>query len=228
MSEQKNLALTGGQVVVARPSEMFSPRLWKLATDEADGEARRAKLAVIARDPALRAEAARLLPELVRMIDGRPSNAELEVALGPLLIVKRKPDFGPNVDTAKMTAAWQAIYYDHLRRFPIQAVRAGVKDLVATHIYPDMPQPAELVKACEPYAWKIRTAQARLKMALDLPEPPARVDRKANLEAMRAAGWLNQNGEVDAARILSTARRPNYPKPSESPQQMAARLRGEA
>lgn len=226
MTEPQNLTLSGGQVALTRPSEMFTQRLWDLATTACDASERRAKLGAIARSPKLREEAATLLPELDRMIAGRSSNAEVEAALAPLLLVKRRPDFGQGVDLERMTAAWLAIYRDQLRKYPISAVRAAVKDLLASHPYPDMPQPAELVKATEPYAAKIVMARGRLKMALEMSAPAQPIDRAANRKALAEAGWLNPDGTVSAARILTKGvKRPNYRRPAESPQEMAERLR---
>lgn len=232
MAERQDLALTGGSANVTRPSELFTPKLWTLATSEASEAAdRRARILAIAENEALRTEAARVLPELQRMIDGRPSNDELGQAMQPLLVVKRLPDFGPGKEGAALKAAWLAIYYGQLRAFPLQAIRAGVRDVIGTHVYPDMPQPAEIVKAVEPYAIKIRTAHYRLKEALRLDRKPVReVDRKANLEAMRAAGWVDEQGNVVVSRILGQSKGPppGYRRPSVSPQEMAAKLRSQS
>jgi hypothetical protein len=47
---------------------------------------------------------------------------------------------------------------------------------------------------------------------------------------MRQEGWLDENGEVSSARIMASLKRrgpaPAYRQPTETPQQMAARLRG--
>lgn len=233
MTEQKNLALSGGQIAVTRPSELFTPRLWKLATEPADGADRRAKISAIARTPALREEAARIVGEIARMLDGRCSNADLDGALQPLLLTKRSPAFNapsPKAEEA-LRRAWMEVYYGQLRVFPLAAVRAAVKDLVASHIYPDMPQPAELVKAAEPYATKIRMAHYRLKEALRIDVGPGRqVDREANRKALEEAGYLKPNGEIDVTRLLRPKRPMAAPRarPSETPQEMARRLRGSA
>ncbi len=194
---------------MARPSEIFTPRLWTLATtatDELDDRA--AKINVIATDAALRQEATRVLPELERM-QARPSNEQLYGALQPLLVVKRLPDFGKGVEAEKLTQAWLAVYYTTLRKLPLAAVRPGVAKVLEEHVYPDMPQPAEIFQAAEPFAIKIRTAHYRIKRALKIEHRNLReIDRKANMDRMREAGWLNEKGEFDIKRCMASVRRP--------------------
>lgn len=233
MTQRQELALSGGEVAVKRPQELFTPKLWKLATEVVDESLdRRARIRAIAEAPGLREEAARILPHLQAMLDGRATNAELGVALQPLLLVKRKPDFGKGEEAQRLTLAWQALYYEQIRKFPLAAVKVGVKDLVATHRFPDMPQPAELVAAIEPHAVALRTAHYRLKEAVRAapPTPVSEVDRAANRRRMEEMGWLDRNGNVDPKRILAREPRPASPRahPTESPQEMAARLRRSA
>lgn len=230
MPEGRDLALTGGAMNASKPSELCSKKLWDLAAAAADGDERRAKILAISKSAELRAEAAQAIPYFERMV-ARPSNQELYSALQPMLLIKRRPDFGPGVEGERIGEAWLAIYYTHLRNFPIYAIRAGVHALIGTHIYPDMPQPAELVKAVEPFAVEIRTAHYRLKEAMRLEHKTVReIDRQANLEAMRAAGWLDAAGNVDPLKILSSAKpQPStHTGPKETPHQMAARIRREA
>lgn len=160
-----------------------------------------------------------------------PGNAEqMYGALQPLLLTKRLPDFGNGEAGKKLKQAWLAVWYGQLRHFPLAAVRAGIHAYIGAPVnrFPDFPQPGELCSFIEPFAERIRTALYRMRAALAIEHTPqTEIDRAANHQRLVDAGWVDADGNFDIKRCMGKIKSgPPPARPTESPQQMASRIRG--
>jgi hypothetical protein len=197
--------------------------LWALATKATTtAEQRDAIVNRIASTPALRQDAARLLPQLQAMI--RPATREeAYAAVQPLMLLRKLPDFGTGPEAAALQRNFMQLFLEKLDALPAAALKDGVDEFLRTAKGSYFPSPGEINELAEPYAVKLRMAEYRIKRALQAQAASKPVVTEAE-RAMIARG-MKELPELMARRKVPEAHRPAF---GVTPQMMAARLREHA
>jgi len=204
------LPLSGGKLNVSTISELCETPVWRLLNDE--GLNAREAAAEIVRSPRLRASLDQIA-DSVRSMAAKAGDTGVFRALQPLLIMYGRPKKAD----AEM-ATWYGLYYDALGKLPMEAITYAVSEYIRTSQIHAVPAPGPLSKLAAPVAEKIWRAAYRVKFASEMsavrarPEPTP--EEKAAVRAM-VADFVN-GPRPDPADA----------RPRETPQEMAARLRG--
>lgn len=144
-----------------------SPELWRLLVTGP-----RENIAQIAQTPALLAQCSSALRSLEVICEGSGDRVVMG-ALAPLVIV-----FGKGQE-AESPAFWK-VYTEALGDLPRIALDRAVKEYQRTGRF--FPKPAEIRDLAEPHARGFRQAAARVRAAMEKPEPPAPIEDRPSPE----------------------------------------------
>jgi len=212
------LELVGGQHLAANASTLCGTALWARLTDssaKADEVVRQ-----IARVPKLKDKAVEVAADL----EARAARADPVDIMG--LLVEHSSVYGLGNKSPGEYQALFSIYLRALAPLPIEAIREAfvIWGRDGSGFYP---KPEQLFQRAEPYAKELWMASYRAKRAAafveDNPPPKTEEQRRADVEAAKAAGILDADGKVILNFKTDQSRRVG--PPGETKQAMAERLR---
>lgn len=120
------------------------------------------------------------------------------------------------------------LWNEALAPLPLDAIEAGVLECARTCKF--LPTPAEVYQAAMPKFHELKMRAYRIKEAmkrLDALAPPER--KRMTRAEMIEAGFMDASGRIILTKtVAKEAAPPPIYRPGESPQEMAARLRGAA
>ena len=213
MAQELTLPLTGGAMTAKTISDAISPSLVKLlmvdSTDAHDAVLR------ISRRPELLEEAKAANAVVQRICQPVGLNGAL-IAMGPLMLMFDRPSFGKGEAGDKLADAWQMTYARALSDIPREALEEAVNAYVQSGKW--FPKVAEIRDLARPKMAELRKMAWRMKEVAEKARPPKVTLTDEEREANRKA----------VAELVADLRsRPALNRrPAESPQQMAARIRG--
>lgn len=216
------LDLVGGQHLAATASTLCGKALWALLTESGVNGPRRTPEDVsraVAASPSLKAK----VREVVNDLQDRATKAEPVQIMA--LLVEHTTVYGLGNKSPAEYEALFAIYLRALAPLPVEAIREAfvVWGRDGSGFYP---KPEQLFQRAEPFAKELWMAAYRAKRAAAHVEsnPPPKTDaqRRADIEAAKAAGIIGADGKV-ILNFKTTERRVG--PPGESKQAMADRLR---
>lgn len=232
-TDGQQLAILGEEPEPKRGARLCSPGLRRLVAD--DGNDGRGAIRLISINPTLRAEAERLLPvfEAAAGAKPHPDPDTHEDLLSELLVIHAAP-LGVKQHGPEGWANMWDVYLDTLMDTPVEWVRGAFDRWHHGLAYPTnkerhafYPRPAELVAQAEAYHREIVMAAYRCRKALEwkeAPTPMTQEQRKAERDAAIAEGLLTPDGRPNLS--LKGFEEPS--RPAQSPQEVAARIRGQA
>jgi hypothetical protein len=141
------------------------------------------------------------------------------IGMGPLLLMFDPPSFGKNEEGVKLADAWQMTYARALSDIPREALEEAVNAYIKIGKW--FPKASEIRELAGPKMAELRKIAWRLKKVVEEARPPKPVLSEAEREA---------NKRAVAELVAELRSRPAFGRraPGESPQQMAARIRGES
>ena len=212
------LDLVGGQHHAANASTLCGAALWGRLTDssaKADEVVRQ-----IARVPKLKDKAVEVAADL----EARAVKATAIEIMA--VLIEHGPVYGiRDLSDGEYEALFMA-YLRSLAPLPIEAIREAFV-IWGRDGNGFFPRPEQLFQRAEPYATDLRMAAYRAKRAAthveDNPPPKTEAQRRADIEAAKAAGIIGADGKVILNFKTDETRRVG--PPGETRQAMADRLR---